>query len=77
MKGEVPVYPGIMAESQSFASLLRVGASLGYDVRQAATIKVNPVEGGVCVALDTSGAAIAADAALIVGLHDDDNSVRQ
>lgn len=53
-------------------------ASLGYDGQAAnATIKVNPEEGGMCVAFDTSGAAFAADLALIIGLHDDDNSVRR
>ncbi|WP_352508789.1 hypothetical protein [Mesorhizobium sp. M0048] len=39
-------------------------------------IKVNPLEGGMYVARDTSGAASAADAALIVGLHDDYHSGR-
>ncbi|MER9962676.1 hypothetical protein NKJ72_17195 [Mesorhizobium sp. M0045] len=30
----------------------------------------------VCVALETSGAAFVAGAALVIGLHDDDDSVR-
>ncbi|MER8611816.1 hypothetical protein NKI50_23375 [Mesorhizobium sp. M0563] len=59
-------------------NLLMLRASLGYDGQAAnATIKVNPEEGGMCVAFDTSGAAFAADLALIIGLHDDDNSVRR
>lgn len=71
MRGKVPVYPGKMVSN---LLLLRVGAS-GVRRPANATIKVNLVEGGMCVALDTSGAAFAAGAALIIGLHDDDDSV--
>ncbi|MER8887033.1 hypothetical protein [Mesorhizobium sp. M0701] len=42
-----------------------------------ATVKINPAEGGMCLALETSSAAFAAGAALIIGPYDDDNSVRQ
>ncbi|MER9067578.1 hypothetical protein NKH84_13515 [Mesorhizobium sp. M0902] len=42
-----------------------------------ATVKINPAEGGMCLALETSGAAFAAGAALIIGPHNDDNSIRQ
>ncbi|ESX65440.1 hypothetical protein X759_28880 [Mesorhizobium sp. LSHC420B00] len=41
------------------------------------TIKINPAKGGICVALETSGAAFATGAALIIGPHDDDNSLLQ
>ncbi|MER8562483.1 hypothetical protein [Mesorhizobium sp. M0578] len=67
MKGEVPVYRPNRNLSLRCCVLVQVSD----------TIKVNSVEGGMCVALNTSGAAIAADAVLIIGLHDDDNSVRQ
>lgn len=66
MNGEVPVYrPN---RNLRFAAVC--WCKFGY-------IKLNSVEGGMCVALDASGAAIAPDAVLIIGLHDDDNSVRQ
>lgn len=67
---------GLSAESQSFASL---ACWCKFRMRRPAnaTIKVNSVEGGMCIALETSGAGISADAVLIIGLHDDDNSVRQ
>ncbi|MER8423324.1 hypothetical protein [Mesorhizobium sp. M1403] len=71
----MPVYPGKIVESQSL--LLRVLVQL-LDTRPAnATVKINPAEGGMCLALETLGAAFAASATLVIGLRDDDNSVRQ
>ncbi|MER9596993.1 hypothetical protein [Mesorhizobium sp. M0244] len=66
-----------MTGSQSSASL-RFGANCSFDI--PAAIKVDPGEGGMCVALDTSGMGLGlapillgGGAALVIGLHDDDS----
>ncbi|MER8772043.1 hypothetical protein NKI01_24995 [Mesorhizobium sp. M0815] len=76
MKGEVPV---IQASWPTRNLCFAASCWCKFQIRRPvnATIKVNPGEGGMCVTLDTSGAAFAADLALIIGLHDDDNSVRR
>lgn len=95
VKGEAPVYSGarIMTGAQASAAL-SVGANCALDVPANATVKVDPVEGGMCVSLNTpeatvvptssgpglvpvllGGGAVGGAAALILSLHDDDNSV--
>ncbi|MER8796279.1 hypothetical protein NKH75_19115 [Mesorhizobium sp. M0984] len=69
----MPVYPGKLVELQSFDATCKSRVRRQAD----ATIKINPAEGGMCVALETSGAAFVAGAVLIIGLHDGDNSVSQ
>lgn len=56
---EAPVYSGarIMTGAQASASLA-VGANCAFDIPANATVKVDPVEGGMCVSLDASAATV-------------------
>ncbi|MER8871738.1 hypothetical protein NKI04_17690 [Mesorhizobium sp. M0814] len=76
MKGEIPIYPANMAESQSSVSPLCVGVNCSFDI--PAAVKVDPGKGGMCVVLDTSGLRLAPTllGGAVVGLCDD-NSLSQ
>ncbi|TIX02401.1 MAG: hypothetical protein E5V59_01350 [Mesorhizobium sp.] len=56
---EAPVYSGarIITGTQASASLA-VGTNCTFDIPANATIKVDPVEGGMCVTLYTPAAAV-------------------
>ena len=56
---EAPVYSGarIMTGTQASASLA-VGTNCAFDIPANATIKVDPVEGGMCVSLYTPAATV-------------------
>jgi hypothetical protein len=56
---EAPIYSGarIMTGAQASASLA-VGTNCAFDVPANATVKVDPVEGGMCVSLDTPVATV-------------------
>ncbi|MER8749853.1 hypothetical protein NKH57_11325 [Mesorhizobium sp. M1050] len=56
---EAPVYSGarIMTGAEASA-LLAVGANCAFDIPGNTTIKVDPVEGGMCVSLDTPVATV-------------------
>ncbi|MGX7872030.1 hypothetical protein ACVDG5_003235 [Mesorhizobium sp. ORM6] len=55
---QAPVYPGarIMTGPQASASLA-VGANCALDIPANVTVKVDPVEGGMCISLDAPQAA--------------------
>ncbi len=56
---EAPVYPGarIMTGVQASASLA-VGADCALDIPANMTVKVDPVQGGMCVSFDTPQAVV-------------------
>lgn len=56
---EAPVYAGarIMTGAQASASLA-IGANCALDIPANATVKVDPIEGGMCVSLETPTATI-------------------
>lgn len=56
---EAPVYPGarIMTGAQASASLA-VGTNCAFDIPPNVTVKVDPVEGGMCVSLDALAATV-------------------
>lgn len=56
---QAPVYPGarIMTGAQASASLV-VGADCALDIPANRTVKVDPVQGGMCVSFDSPQAAV-------------------
>lgn len=56
---EAPVYSGarIMTGPQASASLA-VGTNCAFDIPANVTVKIDPVEGGMCVSLDTPAATV-------------------
>lgn len=59
VNAEAPVYSGarIMTGAQASASLV-VGTNCAFDVPPNVTVKVDPVEGGMCVSFEAPQAAV-------------------
>lgn len=59
------INPGVKPESRSSALLLLVSAICSFDIPEGG--KVDPGEGGMCVALDTSGLGLAPTLPTLLG----------